>query len=91
MQGRIDTFLKHNPDIKKEDIPSEMVTASGSGLDPDISVQGAEIQVHRIAKVRNIPADKLEKLIANHAERQGTLGPEKINVLRLNLGLDSIK
>src|ERR1043165_7299222 len=54
MQERIDTFLVHNPGIKKEQIPSEMVTASGSGLDPDISRASALIQVKRIAVVRKL-------------------------------------
>jgi K+-transporting ATPase ATPase C chain len=44
VQARIDTFLVHNPEIKKEEIPSDLVTASGSGIDPNISVQGAKVQ-----------------------------------------------
>ena len=50
VQDRIDTFLVHNPGVKKEEIPAEMVTASGSGLDPDISPASAYIQVKRVAK-----------------------------------------
>src|ERR1035437_10737160 len=59
VQARIDTFMMHNPSVKKSEIPVEMVTASGSGLDPDISPASAMIQVARIAKVRNIPEDKI--------------------------------
>ena len=56
VQARIDTFLVHNPGIDKASIPAELVTASGSGLDPDLSPAGAKIQVARIAKVRGVSA-----------------------------------
>jgi len=93
VQGRIDTFLVHNPSVKKSDIPVEMVTASGSGLDPHISPKAAMIQVSRIAKVRNIPEDKIIALIREHTEKPllGMFGPSQINVLKLNLSLDNIK
>lgn len=70
-----------------------MVTASGSGLDPNISVQGAKAQIKRIAKARNIEEKKLEDLIAQNTEKPllGLFGPEKINVLQLNLALDKLK
>ncbi|MDP1841795.1 MAG: potassium-transporting ATPase subunit C, partial [Sediminibacterium sp.] len=53
VKDRIDTFLVHNPTIQRASIPSDLVTSSGSGLDPDISLQSALIQVDRIAKARN--------------------------------------
>ena len=89
VKARIDTFLIHNPEIKKEQIPAEMVTASGSGLDPNISVQAAKIQVPRIAKIRNSSKIEIYLLIDELTERPllGFLGPEKINVLKLNIGL----
>jgi K+-transporting ATPase ATPase C chain len=92
VQARIDTFLVHNPGIRKEDIPSELVTASGSGLDPDISVQAAKVQVKRIATSRNMNEAVLHVLIEQHTEQPllGLFGPEKINVLKLNLALDQI-
>src|SRR6185369_10822329 len=62
VRDRIDSFLVHNPSVKKEEIPSDLVTASGSGLDPDISVQGAYVQVKRIAAVRNMPVEKINDL-----------------------------
>lgn len=93
VQARIDTFLVHNPGVDKAEIPSDIVTASGSGLDPDISVQSAEIQVKRISKVRGVPEDKLQELIASNTEKPflGLFGVEKINVLKLNLALDNLK
>ena len=89
MQNRIDSFLVHNPGIKKEEIPADLITASGSGLDPDISVQAAYVQVKRISKIRNISEEKLRALIDKHIEKPlaGFLGPEKINVLKLNIAL----
>src|SRR3954453_13378220 len=54
VQDRIDTFLVHNPGINKKDIPAELVTASGSGEDPDLSPAAAKIQLKRIAAIRNI-------------------------------------
>lgn len=93
VQDRIDTFLVHNPSIRKNDIPAEMVTASGSGLDPDISTQSAMIQVERIAAARNVDPDKLKTLIRMHTTRPlaGLLGPSRINVLQLNIALDAVK
>jgi potassium-transporting ATPase KdpC subunit len=90
VQGRIDTFIAHNPGIKKEEIPSDMVTASGSGIDPNISPQGAYIQVKRVAKERNLPEEKVKELVKMHIESP-FLGPEVINVLKLNLALDEVK
>lgn len=93
IQERVDSFLAHNPGIKKEDIPAELVTASGSGLDPDLSPAGAMIQVKRIAAVRGIPEQKLRTLVSDHTEGplMGILGPSKVNVLKLNIALDTLK
>jgi len=92
VQGRIDTFLVHNPGVEKSEIPVDIITASGSGLDPNFSVQAAKVQVKRIAKIRNIQAEKLNQLIEQHVEQPlwGVFGPKKINVLKLNLALDEI-
>ena len=93
VSDRIDTFLAHNPTVKKADIPSDIVTASGSGEDPNISVQAALIQTERIAKVRNLTAENLKMLVNNHIEKPlfGIFGIEKINVLKLNLDLEQVK
>lgn len=92
VQARIDTFLVHNPGVRKDDIPAELVTASGSGLDPDLSPAGAKIQIARIAKVRGISADRLNQLVDDHTEGPllGLFGPATVNVLALNVALDQI-
>lgn len=93
VQKRIDTFLLLNPGARKQDIPADLVTASGSGLDPHISVQAAKVQVKRIAKVREIPEQALYTLIEQNTEKPlgGLFGPKKINVLKLNLALSTLK
>ena len=68
VQQRIDTFLAHNPDVKKEKIPSELVTASGSGLDPNISVEGAMVQAARIARIRGIKENYVTDLVIKYKE-----------------------
>ena len=89
----IDTFMVHNPTVKRSEIPAELVTSSGSGLDPDLSPAGAKIQVARITKVRNIPAALVEKIINDNTEGPllGLFGPAKVNVLKLNVALDELK
>lgn len=93
VQAAIDTFMVHNPGVNKADIPAELVTASGSGLDPDLSPEGARIQVKRIARLRNISEQDLYKLVDEHTEKPllGMLGPAKVNVLKLNIALDELK
>lgn len=90
VQARIDSFLVHNPGIKKEEIPADLVTASGSGLDPDISPASASIQVKRVAAIRHLPQEKLRALVDHHIEKS-LLGPDKVNVLQLNIDLDNLK
>jgi K+-transporting ATPase ATPase C chain len=90
VQAAIDTFIVHNPGVNKSDIPAELVTASGSGLDPDLSPEGAKIQVKRIARLRHIPEEDLQKLVDEHTDKPllGLFGPSKVNVLKLNIALD---
>lgn len=90
---RIDEFLKHNPDVKRSEVPAELVTASGSGLDPDLSPEGAKIQVVRIAKTRNLSADEVMKIINDNTEQPllGLFGPPKVNVLKMNVALNELK
>lgn len=93
VQDRIDTFLVHNPGVNKEDIPAELVTASGSGLDPDISPAGAKVQAKRIAAVRKINEAAVIALVEKQTEKPllGMFGPYKVNVLKLNIELDRLK
>lgn len=93
VRARLDTFLVHNPGVNKQDVPVELVTASGSGLDPDISEQGAQVQAARIAQVRGLSERAVTDLIARHTEGPflGMFGPSHVNVLKLNLALDQLK
>ncbi len=93
VEERISTFLKENPSIKKEDVPVDLVTASGGGLDPHISPQAAYIQIARIAAVRNIEAATLKALVDSHVEKPllNLLGTSKVHVLKLNIALDTLK
>lgn len=90
VQDRIDSFVVHTPGIKIEEIPADLVTASGSGLDPHISPASAYVQLKRIATVRNIPENKIKNLVDQHIEKI-ILGPSVVNVLKLNIDLDNLK
>ena len=82
IQARIDTFLVYHPYLKREQVPVEMVTASASGLDPDIS-----------PKARGISPDKVMAIVNAHIEGPllGLFGPEKVNVLKLNVALEKLE
>jgi potassium-transporting ATPase KdpC subunit len=89
MKGAADQFRKENPDFSGP-IPADALTASGSGLDPEISVANAEAQAARVAKARNVPVSNVERLIASTTQSRdlGFLGEPRVNVLKLNLELD---
>lgn len=89
VQARIDSFIAHNPGLDRKDIPAELVTASGSGLDPDLSPAAAMIQVKRIAALRQVQEQALKDLVTAQTESQWP-GPDKVNVLKLNIALDKM-
>jgi K+-transporting ATPase ATPase C chain len=93
VETRIQNFLDKNPEVKRSEIPSDLVTASGGGLDPHISPQAAFIQISRIANDRSIDRKTLKKLVEENIESPflGMFGPERVNVLKLNLALDELK
>ncbi|HVX99021.1 MAG TPA: K(+)-transporting ATPase subunit C [Pseudorhodoplanes sp.] len=90
VQQDIDKLRAENP---AQPVPIELVTASGSGLDPDISPEAALFQVPRIARARNMPGQRIRDLIAEHTEGRtfGFLGEPRVNVLQLNLALDAAR
>lgn len=92
-QKDIAVFLQANPGVRESEIPADLLTNSGSGLDPHISPQAAVIQVERVARARNLDPAKLHTLIAEHTEGRsmGVFGEPRVNVLKLNLALDQLK
>jgi K+-transporting ATPase ATPase C chain len=89
VQARLDTFLVKNPGVRRADVPAELLTASGSGLDPDLSPQGALVQVARVARTRGLAPRRVASLMQQHTQTH-TFGPSTINVLALNLALDGL-
>ena len=89
VKGDVDT-LKAGSDAP---VPVDLVTASASGLDPDVTPAGALFQAERVAKARNLPVEKVKDLIAAHVQGRtaGILGEPHVNVLELNLALDDMK
>ncbi len=87
VQQDVAKWQQENPGMP---IPADLVTSSGSGLDPDISPASAEFQVSRVAKARGISAEELRRIVAKHTQprQYGIFGEARVNVLELNLDLD---
>ncbi len=92
VKGRIDALRAADPG-NTAPVPVDLVTASGSGLDPHVSVAGARFQAARVARVRSLPVAKVQQLIESNSEGRlfGLLGEPRVNVLRLNLALDAAR
>lgn len=90
VEARIEVFLEAHPYLERKDVPAEMVTASGSGLDPDISPRGAEVQIRRVAEARGMSEDQVRKIVEKTIQKPwlGLFGTYKVNVLKLNVALD---
>ena len=91
VEERIEAFLASNPGVSREEVPAELVTASGSGLDPDMSPEAAEVQVARVAAARGVSVEAVDSVLTAHVQGPlaGVFGPSKVNVLKLNVALDS--
>ncbi|PJO40468.1 K(+)-transporting ATPase subunit C [Lysinibacillus xylanilyticus] len=89
IEADIEKFLLANPSVKRQDIPADLMTASGSGLDPHISMKAAEIQIERIAQASGLSKDEIEKIIEANTEKRslGIFGENKVNFLMANLDI----
>ena len=92
VEQRVEKIKEANPDADKEQIPEDLVTCSGSGLDPDISVAAAEYQVPRLAKANQMTEDEIQDIIEKCTNHKilGLFGEETVNVLKVNLMLEGI-
>ncbi|MFK4467316.1 K(+)-transporting ATPase subunit C [Bacillus sp. RC252] len=92
VEKSIEDWKKQNRAVPVTEVPIDLVTNSGSGLDPDISPKAASVQVDRISKLTNIPKEKLNQLIKDQTEGAalGLFGEDRVNVLKLNLELQKL-
>lgn len=93
VERRIADFLAAHPYLDRSEVPAEMVTASGSGLDPDISPRGAAVQVRRVAEARELDTSAVQHIVDSLTQKPwlGLFGTAKVNVLRLNIALEQLQ
>lgn len=87
VEADMEAFLEKNPEIKREDIPTDLLTASGSGLDPHISPASAQIQLPRIAQASGLSEESLQEIVKRNTAGKllGVFGEETVNVLKVNI------
>jgi K+-transporting ATPase ATPase C chain len=92
VEKEMQSFLETNPSIKKEDIPTDLLTSSGSGLDPNISPKAAEIQIPAVSKASGISEADLHKIVDKYTEARslGVFGEPRVNVLKVNIEIASL-
>ncbi|MDT3494004.1 K(+)-transporting ATPase subunit C [Bacillus toyonensis] len=92
VEKSMEEWKKQNPTVPVTEVPIDLVTNSGSGLDPDISPKAAFVQVERISKLTNIPKETLDQLVKEQTEGAalGLFGEDRVNVLKLNLELQKL-
>ena len=87
VKENLEAFLESHPGVKKEEIPSDLLTASGSGLDPHISPEAARIQIAAVARNSGLSEEKVKEIVEGNTEHKflGIFGEERVNVLKCNL------
>lgn len=87
VEADMEAFLAKNPDVEREDIPTDLLTASGSGLDPHISPESAQIQLPRIAQASGLSEESLQEIVERNTTGKllGVFGEKTVNVLKVNI------
>lgn len=88
-EASVEEFLEKNPEAEKGDIPADLLTASGSGMDPDITPESAEIQIPSIAEATGLSEETLSRIVEDNTDKKtlGVFGHERVNVLKCNLDI----
>lgn len=92
MEADVETFLAEHPDVKREEIPADLLTASGSGLDPHISPEAAKVQIQTVAEHSGLSEEEVTQIVEENTEHKvlGIFGEERVNVLKCNLAIANV-